>query len=712
MTRAATAPPRCHRRARRRSCSERIMVLDGAMGTAIQRDRPDEAGYRGERFADWPSDLSGNNDLLTLTQPRHHRGHPPRVPRGRRGHHRDQHLQRQRDLAVRLRHGGARLRAQPRGGPAGPPGLRRGRRADPERPRYVAGALGPTTRTASISPDVNDPGARNVSYDQLVAAYPDAARGLVDGGADLLIIETIFDTLNAKAAIFAVETLFEEHGRRWPVIISGTITDASGRTLSGQVTEAFWDSVRHARPLAVGLNCALGATRDAALRRRAGADRRLVRLRATPTPGCPTPSVSTTRRAEETAAVVAEFAASRASSTSSAAAAAPPRPTSRAIAAAVERTSAPRGARRGPAGDAPVRPGAVHRSPRTASSSTSASAPTSPARPVPQPDQGRRLRHRPVGRRAAGRERRAGHRRQHGRGDDRRGRGHGPLPQADRLRARHQPGAGDGRLLQVGGHRGRPQVRAGQADRQLDLHEGGRGDVPRARPPVPQVRRRRGRDGLRRGRPGRQPRPAQGDLRAGLPDPGRRGRLPGRGHHLRPQRLRRRDRHRGARVVRPRLHRGHPLDQAEPPRRQGLRRHLQRLASPSAATTRCARRSTRSSSSTRSGRASTWASSTPARSSVYDEVDPELRERIEDVVLNRRARRRRAAARDRRGAQPRRARSSRRPRTEWRSAADRRADHPRAGQGHRRPRRGRHRGAARRDRRGAAAARSRSSRVR
>ena len=129
----------------------------------------------------------------------------------------------------------------------------------PDQPRYVAGALGPTTRTASISPDVNDPGARNVSYDQLVAAYLEAARGLVDGGADLLFIETIFDTLNAKAAIFAVETLFEEQGRRWPVVVSGTITDASGRTLSGQVTEAFWDSVRHVTPLAVGLNCALGA---------------------------------------------------------------------------------------------------------------------------------------------------------------------------------------------------------------------------------------------------------------------------------------------------------------------------------------------------------------------------------------------------------------------------------------------------------------------
>ena len=237
--------------------SRRIMVIDGAMGTAIQRDRPDEAGYRGERFADWPSDVVGNNDLLTLTQPQIIEGiHREYLDAGadiletntfnaNAVSLSDYGME---ELSYELNYAGAAL----------------ARKAcdefsTPERPRYVAGALGPTTRTASISPDVNDPGARNVSYDQLVAAYFDAARGLVDGGADLLIIETIFDTLNAKAAIFAIETLFEERGRRWPVIISGTITDASGRTLSGQVTEAFWNSIRHARPLAVGLNCALGA---------------------------------------------------------------------------------------------------------------------------------------------------------------------------------------------------------------------------------------------------------------------------------------------------------------------------------------------------------------------------------------------------------------------------------------------------------------------
>lgn len=237
--------------------SRRIMVIDGAMGTAIQRDRPDEAGYRGERFKDWPSDLQGNNDLLNLTQPHIieaiHREYleagadllETNTFNANAISLSDYGMA---DLSYELNYAGAALAR-----------AACDEFSTPDKPRYVAGALGPTTRTASISPDVNDPGARNASYDQLVAAYLEAANGLVDGGADLLIVETIFDTLNAKAAIFAMETLFDERGRRWPVIISGTITDASGRTLSGQVTEAFWNSIRHARPLAVGLNCALGA---------------------------------------------------------------------------------------------------------------------------------------------------------------------------------------------------------------------------------------------------------------------------------------------------------------------------------------------------------------------------------------------------------------------------------------------------------------------
>src|SRR5687767_3676240 len=238
---------------------ERILVLDGAMGTAIQRDRPDEAGYRGERFAEWACDVQGNNDLLTLTQPEIiasiHREYleagadiiETNTFNANAVSMRDYEMQ---ELSYELNLESARLAR---------------READamtektPDRPRFVAGALGPTTRTASISPDVNDPGARNVSYDELVDAYTTATKGLLDGGADLIFIETIFDTLNARAAIFAVETVFEEYERRWPVIISGTITDASGRTLSGQTAEAFWHSVRHAQPLLVGLNCALGA---------------------------------------------------------------------------------------------------------------------------------------------------------------------------------------------------------------------------------------------------------------------------------------------------------------------------------------------------------------------------------------------------------------------------------------------------------------------
>ncbi|KNX39294.1 methionine synthase [Luteipulveratus halotolerans] len=238
----------------------RILVLDSAMGTMIQRHRLGEDDYRGQRFADWASDLKGNNDLLSLTQPELIREiHRANLEAGsdligtntfnaQAISMADYGMQ---DLGYELNLASAQLARLECDAMT---------QRTPDRRRYVAGSLGPTNRTASISPDVNDPGKRNVTFDQLVDAYLEQAQGLVDGGSDLLVIETIFDTLNAKAAIFACETLFEQRERRWPVIISGTITDASGRTLSGQVTEAFWNSVRHARPLAVGLNCALGAT--------------------------------------------------------------------------------------------------------------------------------------------------------------------------------------------------------------------------------------------------------------------------------------------------------------------------------------------------------------------------------------------------------------------------------------------------------------------
>ncbi|MGY1835931.1 methionine synthase [Blastococcus sp. SYSU DS0510] len=288
---------------------QRILVLDGAMGTAIQRDRPDEAGYRGERFADWPSDVQGNNDLLSITQPEIIAGiHREYLEAGADLIETntfnatsislaDYGMQ---ELAYELNVASARLARREADAMAA---------RTPGRPRFVAGAIGPTSRTASISPDVNDPGARNVSFDELVEAYLVQADGLVDGGVDALLIETIFDTLNAKAAIFALETLFEQRGRRWPVLISGTITDASGRTLSGQVTEAFWNSVRHVRPLLVGLNCALGAKEMrpyvAELSRVADTF-----VSCYPNAGLPNAFGEYDESPEETAAIVAEFAES------------------------------------------------------------------------------------------------------------------------------------------------------------------------------------------------------------------------------------------------------------------------------------------------------------------------------------------------------------------------------------------------------------------
>ncbi|MCZ2825966.1 MULTISPECIES: methionine synthase [unclassified Modestobacter] len=289
--------------------TQRILVLDGAMGTAIQRDRPDEAGYRGERFADWPSDVQGNNDLLSITAPELISGiHREYLEAGAdlietntfnatRISLLDYGMS---DLAYELNVASAQLARAACDAMT---------EQTPDRPRYVVGALGPTSRTASISPDVNDPGARNVSYDELVEAYLEQANGLVDGGSDVLLIETIFDTLNAKAAVYALETLFEERGRRWPVMISGTITDASGRTLSGQVTEAFWHSIRHVRPLLVGLNCALGA---AEMRPYIAEISRIADtfVSCYPNAGLPNAFGEYDESPEETAAVVGEFAES------------------------------------------------------------------------------------------------------------------------------------------------------------------------------------------------------------------------------------------------------------------------------------------------------------------------------------------------------------------------------------------------------------------
>jgi 5-methyltetrahydrofolate--homocysteine methyltransferase len=237
---------------------EKILLLDGAMGTMIQRARLAEEDYRGARFRDWPRELRGNNDLLSLTQ--------PRLVRDIHA----QYLQAGADVietntfnstSIALADYGMESLAREFNRAAAHLAADAAREwaARTGQPRFVAGVLGPTNKTASISPDVNDPGFRAVDFDQLVFAYGDAIAGLLEGGVDLLMVETVFDTLNAKAALFAIEQSFAQSGRRLPVMISGTITDASGRTLSGQTTEAFYNSVRHMRPLAVGLNCALGA---------------------------------------------------------------------------------------------------------------------------------------------------------------------------------------------------------------------------------------------------------------------------------------------------------------------------------------------------------------------------------------------------------------------------------------------------------------------
>ena len=237
--------------------AQRIVIIDGAMGTMIQRYKLGEADYRGARFQDHPKDLKGNNEMLQLTRPDVLREiHAAYLTAGA-------------DIIETNTFGATSIAQEDYGLAAlahemNLAAARLAREAadaasTPDKPRYVAGALGPTPRTASISPDVNDPGARNVTFEQLRASYHEQASALLEGGVDLFLVETIFDTLNAKAAIFALDELMEATGERLPVIVSGTVTDASGRILSGQTVAAFWHSVRHARPLAIGLNCALGA---------------------------------------------------------------------------------------------------------------------------------------------------------------------------------------------------------------------------------------------------------------------------------------------------------------------------------------------------------------------------------------------------------------------------------------------------------------------
>ena len=237
--------------------AQRILILDGAMGTMIQQYKLDEAAYRGPRFADLDRDIKGNNELLSLTQPQIIREiHEQYLAAGAdivetntfgatRVAQADYRME---DLAIEMNLESAKLAREACD-----------KYSTADKPRFVAGAIGPTPKTASISPDVNDPAARNTSFDELRDAYYEQAKALLDGGVDVFLVETIFDTLNAKAALFALDQLFEDTGENLPIMVSGTVTDASGRILSGQTVEAFWNSLRHAKPLTFGLNCALGA---------------------------------------------------------------------------------------------------------------------------------------------------------------------------------------------------------------------------------------------------------------------------------------------------------------------------------------------------------------------------------------------------------------------------------------------------------------------
>ena len=306
---AIDEPARAKRVTRlRRVLEERIVILDGAMGTMIQRHRLDELGYRGPRFRGYGRDLKGNNDILTLSRPdivaAIHREYfeagadivETNTFSSTTVAQADYGMQ---ALVPELNYRAARIARDVADQVASATGA----------PRFVAGALGPTNRTASISPDVNDPAFRNVSFDELVVAYAEATRALIQGGSDLLLIETVFDTLNAKAALFGVRSVLDELSLDLPIIVSGTITDASGRTLSGQTTEAFWNSIRHGDLLAVGLNCALGATQLRPYVEELGriADTHVC---AYPNAGLPNAFGEYDESPAETAAILSEFARS------------------------------------------------------------------------------------------------------------------------------------------------------------------------------------------------------------------------------------------------------------------------------------------------------------------------------------------------------------------------------------------------------------------
>ncbi len=450
--------------------SERILVLDGAMGTLLQDERLDEAAYRGDRLREHPVDLRGDNDLLSLTQPaavaRAHRAYlkagadiietntftASRINQAEYG---------LADLAREIHESAARIaRAE----------ADACERANPERPRYVAGSLGPTNRTASLSADVTDPGARSVTFAELADAYAEGAEGLIAGGADLLVVETIFDTLNAKAAIFGIEGLFERIGIRVPLMISGTVVDASGRTLSGQTVEAFWHSVRHARPLSVGLNCALGA------REMRGWLDDLARIAdlpitAYPNAGLPNAFGGYDETPDVTSGLLGEWA--RAGLVNMVGGCCGTTPQHVAAIADGRAWAAPPTGREVGAGPrlSGLEPLTVPQPGNLCS--TSASARTSPAPGASRGSSRTSAMTRRCGRPRPGRERRGHARREHGRGAARLARGDEPFPAPRRVRARDRQGPDHDRQLELGRHRGGPAAGAGPARGQLvSLKEG------------------------------------------------------------------------------------------------------------------------------------------------------------------------------------------------------------------------------------------------
>ena len=550
---------------------ERILVLDGAMGTMIQNLQFDEAAFRGERFKNFHRDLRGNNDLLILTQPQAIEDiHAAYLRAGAdivatntfsttSIAQADYDLT---DIVYEMASEGARLAGN----------AARRVAAEDGKPRFVAGAIGPTNRTASISPDVANPGYRAVTFDDLRKSYGEQIRGLIDGGVDLLLVETIFDTLNAKAALYAIAEITEELGIDMPVMVSGTITDKSGRLLSGQMPEAFWNSVRHAKPVTIGFNCALGAEDLRAHIADIGrvADTLVC---AYPNAGLPNEFGQYDETPEYMARLVGEFAASGLVNIVGGCCGTTPDHIA-AIAAAV----------------APHKPRIVPEiEPRLRLSGLEPFILTDA---IPFVNVGERTN-------VTGSAR------------FRKLVTNGDYTAALQV-ARDQVENGaqiidvnmdEGLLdseaamvtflnlvaaepdiarvpvmvefVEILGDRGRPEMRAGQAGRQLDLDEGRRGEVhPRGQDRPPPRRGCRS-DGVRRGRPGRHVQAQDRDLQARLRHPGRPRRLPAGRHHLRSEYFCDRDRHRGAQQLRRRLHRGDALDPQEPAGRAHLGRRLE-----------------------------------------------------------------------------------------------------------------------------------------